>query len=313
MTPLRQRLTQDLQLRNYSPRTIGCYVHAVGQFAAHFGRSPDQLGAQHTREYQLHLISQKVSWSRFNLIVCALRFFYRVILNRPDVVAEVPDGKKPRTLPAVLSPDEVARLFAAVEHPRDRLILTTAYAAGLRVSEVVRVRVGDIDADRMLLHIRAAKGQKDRLVPLSAVLLERLRAYWREYRPGDWLFPGQGPDGHISIGQVQRVCRAAVRAAGIRKKASMHTLRHSYATHLLEGGADLPTLQQLLGHNHISTTLRYTHVQQPHWHNTRRPLDTLPGQPAAPEQEQPCRPPNWLSEPSSAEPPDPSPPSSSAP
>jgi len=313
MSPLRQRFTQDLQLRNYSPRTIDCYIRAVARFALHFRRSPDQLGPEHTREYQLHLIHRKVSWSCFNQIVCALRFFYRVTLNRPDVVAEVPYGKKPRTLPAVLSPDEVARLFTAVEQPRDRLMLQTAYAAGLRVSEVVRLRVGDIDASRMLLHIRAAKGQKDRLVPLSAVLLERLRSYWREHRPPDWLFPGPGPAGHLSIGHVQRVCRSAVRAAGIRKKASMHTLRHSYATHLLEGGADLPTLQQLLGHSHISTTVRYTHVQQPHLHNTRSPLDTLPAAPAAPGQEDPCRPPDWISEPSSAEPPEPPPSTNSAP
>jgi site-specific recombinase XerD len=313
MSVLRQRFTQDLQLRNYSARTIDCYVRAVARFAAHFRRSPDQLGLQHAREYQLHLIRQKASWSRFNQIVCALRFFYRVTLGRPDVVALVPYGKKPRTLPAVLGPDEVVRLFDAVEHPRDRLILTTAYAAGLRVSEVVRLRVGDIDAERMLLHIRSAKGQKDRLVPLSAVLLERLRAYWRDYRPGDWLFPGQDPRRHLSIGSVQRMCRAAVQAAGIRKKASMHTLRHSYATHLLEAGVDLPTLQQLLGHNQISTTVLYTHVQQPHLHNSRSPLDTLPGQPAAPGQEQPCRPPDWMSEPSSAEPPEPPPSTSSAP
>jgi site-specific recombinase XerD len=313
MSPLRQRFTHDLQLRNYSARTIDCYVRAVARFALHFRRSPDQLGAEHTRAYQLHLLSQKVSWSRFNQAVCALRFFYGVTLKRPDVVADVPYGKKPRTLPAVLSRDEVARLLDAVGHPRDRLILQTAYAAGLRVSEVVRLRVGDIDAARMLLHIRVAKGQKDRLVPRSAVLLERLRAYWREHRPPDWLFPGPGPSGHLSIGHVQRVCRSAVRTAGIRKKASMHTLRHSYATHLLEGGADLPTLQQLLGHSHISTTVRYTHVQQPHLQNSRSPLDTLPPAPAAPAQEEPCRPPDWMSEPSSDALPDRSPPSNNAP
>ena len=289
------------------------YVRAVARFAAHFRRSPDQLDAEHTREYQLHLIRQQVSWSRFNQAVCALRFFYGVTLNRPEVVTFLPYGKKPSTLPAVLSPEEVVRLFAAVEHPRDRLILQTAYAAGLRVSEVVRLRVGDIDAQRMLLHVRSAKGQKDRLVPLSAVLLERLRAYWRDYRPGDWLFPGQDRRGPISIGQVQRMCRAAVRAAGIRKKASMHTLRHSYATHLLEGGVDLPTLQQLLGHNQLSTTVLYTHVQQPHLQSTRSPLDTLPEPPVSSGPEPSCPPPNWISEPSSAEPPDPAPPSSTEP
>ena len=298
MTPLRQRLIQDLQRRNYSPRTVSCYVAWVARFAAHFGRPPDALGPEHTRQYQLHLLARKVSWSRFNQAVCALRFFYRVTLDRPGVVTQLPFGKKPRALPAVLSPEEVARLLAAAASPRDRLLLQTAYAAGLRVSEVVRLRLADIASRRMVLHVRCAKGQKDRLVPLSAVLLARLREYWQECRPRVWLFPGQTRQGHLSIGQAQRLCQAAVRAAGITKKASMHTLRHSYATHLLEGGADLPTLQKLLGHHQLSTTLRYTHVGQPHWLRARSPLDTLPAPSPAPR-EPPCPIPPWMSEPSS--------------
>jgi site-specific recombinase XerD len=204
----------------------------------------------------------------------------------------IPYGKKPKTLPAVLSRDEVMRLFQAVTDPRYRLLLQTAYAAGLRVSEVVALRVTDIDSQRMLLHIRCAKGHKDRLVPLSALLLEQLRDYWRRYRPQRWLFPGQRPDSPLSIGQVQRICRQAVRAASITKKASMHTLRHSYATHLLENGTDLATLQKLLGHNQLSTTLRYTHIQQPHLQQVRSPLDTLPGfapPPQCPREVKPCR------------------------
>jgi site-specific recombinase XerD len=300
MTPLRQRFIQDLQRRNYAPRTVSCYVAAVARFAAHFGRSPDQLGPEHTRQYQLRLLGRKVSWSRFNQAVCALRFLYRVTLDRPGVVTQLPFGKKPRALPAVLSPEEVGRLFAAAASPRDRLLLQTAYAAGLRVSEVVRLRLADIDPQRMVLHVRCAKGQKDRLVPLSAVLLARLRAYWQECRPRVWLFPGQTPQGHLSIGQAQRLCHAALRAAGITRKASMHTLRHSYATHLLEGGTDLPTLQKLLGHNQLSTTLRYTHVGQPHLLRALSPLDTLPGpSPVAGEQPKPCPIPPWMSEPSS--------------
>jgi len=299
MTPLRQRLIHDLQLRNYAPRTISCYVAAVARFAQHFRRSPELLDSEHIRLYQLHLLEQRASWCRFNQAVCALRFFYSVTLRRPDAVVLIPYGKKPRTLPAVLSPDEVARLFAAVSNPRDRLLLQTAYAAGLRVSEVVGLRVGDIDSGRMLLHVRRAKGNKDRLLPLSDVLLGLLRDYWRRYRPGQWLFPGQTPDRHLSIGQVQRLCRRAVRAAGIRKKASMHTLRHSYATHLLEAGADLASLQKLLGHNQLSTTLRYTHVGQPHLQRLRSPLDTLPG-PPAPGGGDECPTPDSTSEPSSA-------------
>jgi site-specific recombinase XerD len=216
------------------------------------------------------------------------------------VVTQLPFGKKPRTLPAVLSPEEVARLLAAAASGRDRLILQTAYAAGLRVSEVVRLRLADIDSQRMVLYVRCAKGQKDRLVPLSAVLLARLREYWQECRPRPWLFPGQTAQGHLSIGQVQRLFRAALQAAGITKKASMHTLRHSYATHLLEGGADLPTLQKLLGHNQLSTTLRYTHVGQPHLQRALSPLATLPApSPVAGEGPKPCPSPPWMSEPSS--------------
>jgi integrase/recombinase XerD len=306
MTPLRQRLIDDLRIRNYAPPTITTYVAAVARFAQHFQQSPDQLDAQHVRQYQLHLLQQHASWSRFNQTVAALRFLYAVTLQRPDIVTMIPYGKKPKTLPAVLSTDEVARRFDAVAQPTYRLLLQTAYAAGLRVSEVVRLRVADIDSQRMLLHVRAAKGHKDRLVPLSALLLERLRDYGRAHRPRLWLFPGQTPDGHLSIGQAQRVCHRAVRAAGITKKASMHTLRHSYATHLLESGTDLATLQKLLGHNQLSTTLRYTHIQEPHLQQVRSPLDTLPGLaplPPRPPEVPPC----WMSEPSSDDSPTPTP------
>jgi integrase/recombinase XerD len=299
MTPLRQRFIDDLRLRNYSARTISCYVAAVARFAAHFRLPPDQLGPEHTRQYQLHLLQQKASWSRFNQAVCALRFFFGVTLRRPEVVVAIPYGKKPKPLPCVLSADEVARLFAAAANPRDLVLLQTAYAAGLRVSEVVRLRVGDVDGRRRVLHIRCAKGRKDRLVPLSAVLLDRLRDYWRRYRPDPWLFPGRAAGGHLSVGQAQRLCHGAVRAAGIGKKASMHTLRHSYATHLLEAGTDLATLQKLLGHNQVSTTLRYAHVAQSHLLRTASPLDTLAAQsPAAGGQR--CAIPPWMSEPSSA-------------
>jgi integrase/recombinase XerD len=294
MTPLRQRLIDDLRIRNYAPRTITTYVAAVARFAQHFQQSPDQLHAPHVRQYQLHLLQQHASWCRFNQTVAALRFLYRVTLQRDNVVTMIPYGKKPKTIPAVLSRHEVRRLFQAVADPRCRLLLQTAYAAGLRVSEVVA------------LHIRAAKGHKDRLVPLSAVLLQRLRDYWCRYRPQRWLFPGQTPGSPLSIGQVQRICRQAVRAAAITKKASMHTLRHSYATHLLESGVDLATLQKLLGHNQLSTTLRYTHIQEPHLQQIRSPLDTLPGLPPQAEaaaEVKPCS----MSEPSSDSSPTPMP------
>jgi site-specific recombinase XerD len=284
MTPLRQRYTQDLQLRNYSPRTIATYVGRVSLFARHFGKSPEHLGAEHVREYQLHLIARRVSWSQFNQSVCSLRFLYSVTLQRPDMVQSIPFGKRPRPLPAVFSQDEVRRLFDAIDEPRYRVLLQTTYACGLRISEVVRLKPADIDGERMLVHIRGAKGGKDRLVPLSATLLQRLRGYWQQHRRSDWLFPGQTKAGHISASRVQRICGRAIRACGIAKKACVHTLRHSYATHLLERGVDLPTLQKLLGHNHLTTTLRYTHVQQSHLCATTSPLDTLLARPEPPPQ-----------------------------
>jgi integrase/recombinase XerD len=286
MTPLRLRFTQDLQLRNYSPRTVATYVLRVSLFARHFDKSPELLDGEHVRLYQLHLLQRRVSWSSFNQTVCALRFLYRVTLQRPDLVQVLPFGKRPKTLPAVLSQQEVRRLFTACEE-RFRVVLQTTYAAGLRVSEVVRLQPADIDSQRMLLHVRCGKGRKDRLVPLSATLLQLLRDHWRAHRPKEWLFPGQSAARHVSISHIQRACRRAVLCCGITKKASMHTLRHSYATHLLEAGVDLPTLQKMLGHNHLGTTLRYTHVQQTHLCSTASPLDTLLARPDGPLEQPP--------------------------
>jgi site-specific recombinase XerD len=285
MTPLRQRFIHDLQLRNYAPRTVATYVAAVVRFAAFHRRSPEHLDAEAIRAYLLHLLHERrASWSTFNQAVSALRFLYGITLGRPEVVPHVPYGKKPKTVPTVWSRDEVRRLLEAVPAGRGRLMLQLAYGCGLRVGEVVRLKVRDIDSGRGVLVIRQAKGRKDRLVPLSPRLLEELRAYWRQARPRDWLFPGPGSSGHASIGHLQRVCQRAVRAAGLTKRGGMHTLRHSYATHLLEAGIDLPTLQKLLGHNQITTTLRYTHVGGAHLRTTPSPLDQLPpaGPPAPP-------------------------------
>ncbi len=312
MTPLRQRFTEDLQRRNYALKTISCYVAHVARFSSHFGRSPERLGAEEIRQYQLHLLQRRVSWSAYNQAVCALRLLFGNTLQRPDVVVMIPYGKKPKSLPCVLSQPEVRQLFDATADPRNRLLLQTTYAAGLRVSEVVRLKISDFDSQRMTLLVRCSKGHKDRLVPLSPLLLQLLRAYWQEYRPKEWLFPGRTPAGHVSIGQAQRVCHLGVQAAGITKKASLHTLRHSYATHLLEAGTDLPTLQKLLGHNHLSTTLLYTHVSQPHLQRAVSPLDTLLGL-SPPAESPPCPPPTWMSEPSSPASPDRATPPSSEP
>jgi len=274
MTPLRQRLIDELTRRNYSPRTIEAYVAAVARTARHFNCSPECITPDQLRDFQLHLIAGSASWSLFNQIACALRFFYRHVLDRPDFVPFVVYGKKPRSLPVVLGPDDVRRLLGAVPAGRNRLMLRLAYGCGLRVSEVMHLRVADIDGPRNTLWVRHGKGNKDRGVPLPATLLNELRSYWREHRPPNWLFAG--PTGQpLDVSNLQRAFQKARRAAGLRQPATCHTLRHCYATHLLEAGTDLPTLQRLLGHSHLSTTLRYLHLRADRLPHIRSPLDAL--------------------------------------
>jgi integrase/recombinase XerD len=260
MTPLRQRLIDDLRLRNYSPRTIEAYVAGVAKFARHCGRSPDQLGPEDLRAFQLHLLAAKASWSQFNQIVSALRFFYAVTLGRRDAVPFIPYGKKPRTVPAVLSPAEVARLLDAARPGRERVFLQTTYACGLRLGEAIHLQVRDIDSARLVVVVRHGKGAKDRLVPLAPRLLAELRRYWLTHRSPLYLFPGRGPGRPLNPGGVQRDFQRALGRAGLTKRATPHTLRHSFATHLLENDADLRVIQELLGHASISTTEIYTHV-----------------------------------------------------
>jgi len=275
MTPLRQRFTDDLRIRHYSPRTIDAYVSRVAQFARHFGRSPGQLTMEDVRAYQLHLLDQHASWSRFNQTVCALRFLFGTTLDRPDQVPLIPFGKRPRTLPSVLAPDEVVRLFEALPAGRLRLRFQVLYACGLRLSELLHLRPTDIDSHRMVVVVRQGKGRQDRLVPLSARLLTDLRAYWLQFRPTTWLFPGEGADGTLCGVSLQRQCQRAARRAGITKRCTPHTLRHSYATHLLEAGVDVITLQRILGHHDLRTTARYVHVDTRRLRLTPSLLDLL--------------------------------------
>lgn len=276
MTQLRQRMLADLRVRNYSPRTQAIYIQGVARFAAHFGQSPDQLTAEHIRSYLVHLVeNQRVSWSLFNQTVCALRFFYRVTLDRGDLVPHIPFPRAEKKLPTVLSPEEVARLLGAVPHSKHRAVLITVYAAGLRISEAVALKVSDIDTERMVIHVRHGKGHKDRTVMLSPQLLTLLRAYARRVRPREWLFPGRRPDRPLDLSAVQRACAQACRAAGLGKRATVHTLRHSLATHLLEAGTDLRLIQTLLGHGSIRTTALYTHVSAQRLRATPSPLDRL--------------------------------------
>jgi integrase/recombinase XerD len=276
MTPLRQRMIEDMRIRNYSPKTIKDYVNHVAAFAKHFGKSPDQLGPAHIHGYQVHLINErKTSWSSFNNAVCALRLFYRMTLKKDWMIKHLPYGKRPKTLPVVLSKEEVLRLFAAMHKLNHRIILMTAYSAGLRVSEVARLRVEDIDCGQMLIRVRQGKGQKDRYVMLSATLLEVLGGYAKLAQPTDWLFPGERAGHYISPRTLNRACQAAAEAAGIQKRITMHTLRHCFATHLLESGIDIRTIQKLLGHAKLETTSRYTHVSNAKIRSTPSPLDLL--------------------------------------
>lgn len=261
MTSLRQRMIDDMRLRNYAPRTIDVYVERVRRFAEHFGRSPQALGPAEIRAYQLFLLEHKgASWAVFNQTVCALRFVYRVSLERTWLVEHIPFPKQEKKLPVVLSREEVQRLLSAVENLKHRTILMTMYATGVRVSEVVALELSDVDSARMLIRVRHGKGRKDRFVPLSLTLLEHLRVYWRAYRPPRWLFASSDAQRPLSVSAVQRVCGRSAERAGLRKRVSPHTMRHCFATHLLEAGTDLKTIQVLLGHSSLRSTSVYLHV-----------------------------------------------------
>jgi site-specific recombinase XerD len=269
-------MIDDMTLRNFTKATIKTYVRAVAHFARYFHRSPDHLGREDVRAYLLHLLNeQHVSHSYYKLTRCALRFFYRETLGRDDVPASLAPVKEPRSLPIVFGPDELVRFFAAITHLKHRALLMTAYAAGLRISEVARLRTADIDSARMVIRVDRGKGQKDRYVMLSSRLLEILRAYWKAARPSDFLFPGAAADRPLTTGSVRKVCSRARRAAGLDKHVTVHTLRHSFATHLLESGTDLRTIQVLLGHHSFSTTARYVHVATASLPSTRSPFDRL--------------------------------------
>jgi integrase/recombinase XerD len=282
MTALRSRMIEDMKLKNLSTRTINAYISRVSNFARHVGRSPEHLGRNDVRSYLLHLIQEKkVSWSVYNQTLAALRFLYQVTLGRRNVLERIPFPKQPMRLPVVLSPDEVAIFFAAVGDIKHRAILLTAYAAGLRLSEVIGLRVEDIDSKRMVIRVRQAKGRKDRYVMLSPRLLALLREYWKVVRPTDWLFPGNVPGNSITGKAVHQKCVRAAQVAGLGKHVTVHTLRHSFATHLLEAGTDLRTIQVLLGHRKLETTAIYTHVSPAAVQATRSPLDRidpLPGE-----------------------------------
>ncbi len=278
MTALRQRMLEDMQIRNLSPHTQRAYLENVARFARHFHRSPAALGPEEIRTDQVHLTCErKLAPSSIEIAVCALRFLYKATLKHPWSFHDViPAPKKPRPLPMVLSPDEVIHFLTCVTRPAPRTILTTCYAAGLRISEAVHLRPTDIDSGRMVIRVDQGKGQLDRYVMLSPKLLTMLRDWWRLRRPTPWLFPGEHPAHPITSHAVREACQHAHRRSRIPKPITPHSMRHAFAVHLLEAGTDIRTIQLLLGHRRLETTARYLHIATINVCATTSPLEWLP-------------------------------------
>ena len=275
ISPLRRRMIEDMTIRKFAPQTQASYIRAVRNFTVFLGRSPDQASAEELRRYQLHLAASGVAVPSQNATVTALRFFFTVTLGRSKVTERMPFVREPRKLPVVLSPEEVARFLEAAPGLKYRAALSVAYGAGLRAAEVVSLKVSDIDSARMVIRVEQGKGGKDRYVMLSAHLLELLRAYWKAARPRGWLFPGQNRVNPLTTRQLNRACHAAAAVAGIDKRVSLHTLRHSFATHLLEQKVDIRVIQVLLGHKKLDTTALYSQVATRTIHEVRSPLEQL--------------------------------------
>ena len=277
MTPLRQRMLEDMGIRNFARNTQLSYLQQVQAYAKHFHRSPDELGPEEVRAYQVHLTkTRRLSPSSVGIATSALRFLYKVTLKRNWAPDDFPMPKKPFKLPVVLSPEEVIRFLDSIVSLKHRTILMTAYAAGLRVSEATHLKVADIDSQRMVVRVDQGKNNKDRYVMLSPRLLEALRAYWAVVRPKDWMFPGDIPGRPISRHAVGQACEKAHRACGLTKPITPHSLRHAFATHLLEQGNDVRRIQLLLGHRSLATTSRYLRIATSTVCATTSPFDLLP-------------------------------------
>ncbi|WP_042298645.1 tyrosine-type recombinase/integrase [Paraburkholderia bannensis] len=281
MTALRRRMIEDMRIRNLAANTQRTYLQQVSNFSQYFGRSPALLGPEEIRAYQLHLVEvQRRSRSTLVVATAALRFLYSVTLKRDWPIDEIPMSRVPRRLPVILSPDEVMRFLESIRSAKHRCVLMVAYSAGLRVSEATHLKVTDIDSQRMVLRVEQGKGDADRYVMLSPRLLEILRGYWRVVRPEYWLFPGRFPDQPIDPATIRIACQQARRRAGISKSITPHSLRHAFATHLLESGTDVRTIQLLLGHRSLATTSRYLKVATSTVCATTSPFDRLPQQSA---------------------------------
>jgi integrase/recombinase XerD len=282
ISPLRQRMIDDMRMRKLSDKTQSHYVRAVRELARFLGRSPDTASVEDLRRYQLHLVDRGTSPISLNAAITGLKFFFDVTLDRGELMAKMQPVRVPRTLPVVLSREEVAGLIAAAPNLKSQTALSVAYGAGLRASEVIALKVGDIDSKRMTLRVEQGKGRKDRYAMLSPVLLERLRAWWRvgyaqgKILPSGWLFPGINPMDPLTTRQLNRAIHAAAAATHINKRVSMHTLRHSFATHLLEQKVDIRVIQVLLGHKKLETTSLYAHVATETLRQVISPLEVLP-------------------------------------
>ncbi len=284
MGRLRDRMEQDLILKQLAPSTRRNYLLYCRRLAVHYGRSPEELEETEVREFLLYLIQvEQVSYATYRQVIAALRFLYSVTLGRPGVVQNIPFPRHRRnSFPEVLSQEQILKLFSTLRRVKYRALLMTCYAAGLRISEACRLKVDDIDSERMVLRVRYAKGGKQRYTVLSPKLLQILREYWKQDRPDDWLFPGQGKSGHVTPETVRRVFRRASEEIGLGRWCTPHTLRHSFATHLLERGTELVVIQALLGHNMLKTTAGYTHVRTDHISQVTSPFDALPPSPKSP-------------------------------
>ena len=275
MSPLRRRMIEDMTIRKFAPKTQHDYVQGIKNFAAFVGRSPDTASFEDVRRYQLHLAASGVGVPTINQAVSTLRFFFKVTLKRHEIVEHTHAIHEPRKLPVVLNPEEVARLLDAAPGLKYKAALSVAYGAGLRATEVVSLKVSDIDSKRMIVRVEQGKGGKDRNVMLSPHLLALLRAWWRAARPRGWLFPGRDPAQPMTTRQLNRACHAAAQMADINKRISLHTLRHSFATHLLEQNTDVRVIQVLLGHSKLDTTALYTRVATKTISEVMSPLEHL--------------------------------------
>jgi integrase/recombinase XerD len=275
MSPLRRRMIEDMTIRKFAPKTQHDYLQRVKNFAAYLGRSPDTANFEDLRRYQLHLAASGAGVPTLNQTISTLRFFFKVTLGRPDIVERTAFVHEPSKLPVVLSPEEVARLLDAAPSLKYKTALSVAYGAGLRASEVVALKITDIDSQRMVIRVEQGKGRKDRYVMLSPHLLALLRVWWKLARPQGWLFPGQNRLNPLTTRQLNRACHAAADSAEIDKRVSLHTLRHSFATHLLEQNIDIRVIQVLLGHAKLDTTALYTRVATKTIQQVMSPLDRI--------------------------------------